>query len=871
MKDSGKKKKRLSRKSLKQGARGAISILLCLLLAPFISVTLALVEYARYQQVVELCDEVYELTGISVLSDYDTYLHQRFGLLATSQTNDLSTTGLSLLEQNVQMLGNQVALDGASVEGALSLSNVDILQQQVVDFSELTASAAVLEKDLNLDELLDKLKSLTEVSGFLDTVNSLADMTDAVREAAEKLQALEAAVQDAYDSANAIGSTATTLASDMAELYQKLSDEGIALPEDASMEAINAAIESFQKDYQEDYKSVLEQGKSLYNQLQALPDKLDKIKTTADEFVAAVEKAKTAAESVVERNDQDQDGTITKAATNTLSEVLEEMEKLIDSTIAEITDDAIQKGKDTVNEIIDVALETAGLKDVVNRYQQILNGTYFSSPMNETAKQDLIGFLKTVYSACQTKSGDALIQYLKDLLVPSLTDLNLKNILSQVSNVAERAAMEFLTEETKKVGEMINELIDMVTSLFGVDIKVFYDSDLNAQVSGGGGNSSGYQDFLDAWSELKSAAEGFAKALTSGILGLVKALIELTKMLLAIGKLMGAVVTIVGEALESIGSFVGDFFSGNTRGVYERLLISGYMRHNLPCRLDADYILDGEEGAPTGLTGYSFGDIPHVDTGGQSFTPPSGFEDLASVINSTKGGSGTDPMFKSAHMEYILAGTNSEIANQNIAFFNMYFLRLLLNMVTVFKDGEVKALAASATVASWVVYIIYILAEPFCDMLLLVNNVSIPLVKNKCWLVPTQLPNYLTKLGEETLGSELQEQLKSFMKDAAFGSDASGAGEDEGDGFDTDYRTHMLILMMIFVLPGEQIKRLQHLIEMEANVYYEQQGETFEMSKTYTAVSVSGKADLAVLLDLGKASGGGSFLPSIELKQMVSY
>lgn len=875
MKDSGEKKKRLSRKSLIQGARGAISILLCLLLAPFVTVTLALVEYARYQQVVELCDEVYELTGISVLSDYDTYLHQRFGLLATSQTNDLNTTGLSVLEQNVQMLGNQVTLDGASVEGSLSLSNVDILKQQVVDFSELTVSAAVLEKDLHLDQLLEKLRGLTGVSGFLNTVDSLADLTEALRKAAEKLQALEAVVQDAYDSVNTIAGTATTLASDMAELYQKLSDQGIALPEDASLEAIDAAIDSFQQDYQEDYKSVLEQGKSLYNQLKELPDKLEKIKTSADEFVTAVQEAKAAAEGVIDSNDQDPDGTITQAATETLEDVLNEMEGLVDSTINDITDDAVQRGKDAVNEIIDTALETAGLKDVVDRYQQILDGTYFSSPMSETAKQDLTGFLKSVYTACQTRSGDALAQYLKDLLVPSLTDLNLSSILTNVGSVANRAAGELLTEETKKVGEMINKLIDMATSLFGVDVKVFYDAELNAQVSSRDGSSSGYQDFLDAWSELKSAAEGFADALTSGISGLIKALIELAKMLLAIGKLLGAVVTIVAEALVSIGSFVGDFFSGDARGVYERLLLSGYMRHNLPCRLDADYILDGKDGAPTGLTGFSFGDIPHVETEGQSFTPPGSFEDLASVISSTKAGSGTDPMFKGAHMEYILGGTNSEIANQNIAFFNMYFLRLLLNLATVFRDNEVKVLATSATVASWVVYIIYILAEPFCDMLLLVNNVTVPLVKNNCWLVPTQLPKYLMKLASGTLGRELRNQLEgkltSFVDEADFGDGQSGGGDGTSDESDLDYRTHMLILMMIFVKPEDQIKRLQDLIEMEAQVYYQEQGESFQMSKTYTAVTVSGEADLGVLLDLGKASGGGTFLPSIELKQMISY
>lgn len=859
------KKRRLSQKTLKRGARGAISILLCLLLTPFVTVALGLVEYARYQQVVELCDEVYELTGISILSDYDPYLHERYGLLATSQSSDMGTTGVSLLEDNIEMLGNQVELDNLSVDGALPLSNVAMLQQQVVDVSELTASTAVLAKDLKLEELLDQLAGLDGVDDFLGTVDSLAELTDAIREAVEKLEALKAAVDTVTSGINGVTTTASTLATDMATFYQKLSEEGIALPADATAEQITAALESFQSTYQEDYTNLLETGKSLYNQLKALPDKLDAVKSAADEFKTAVEAAKTAAEAVVSTNETDSDGSISEAATETLETVLDEMETLIDDALADLSDSTIQAGKDAVNEIIDTALEDMGLKDVVDRYQQIVDGTYFSSPMGDLAKQDLTGFLQSVYTVCQSHSADAMVDYFKTLVIPDIR-FDPGQLATKIADVLSSAAGEIVEDGMDRVAQLLEDLVKVVKGLFNMNF--FYNGELDAFVNAAGDDSNGYQPFLTALGKLLQAAEDFGESIADGgISGMVGALKAMYDMFKAIGDTMRAVMGVVQSNLTSIGEIVADAATGNTRGLYERLLISGYMRHNLPCRLDAKYILDGVDGAPSGLTGFSFADIPQVSTSGRLESLTGGFTGLATFIENMQQGYGSDQMFKAAQLEYIRAGTNSEIANQAITFFDLYFLRLLLDLPAVFRDGEVKAVASAATVAAWVVYILYILVEPFCDTLLLVNGAEVPFVKGKCWLVPSQISNFISRIGEATLGDPLKEQLDSFMAESGFGGDTSGGTS----GTDTDYRTHMLILLLIFVKPEDQIKRLQDLIEMEAQVYYQEQGESFQMSKTYTAVTVSGKADLGVLLDLGKASGGGTFLPSIELKQMISY
>ena len=76
----GKRKvlKNKTKQKIKKAVTGSISIFLCLLMTPFLSAALALVEYARYQEVIELTDELYEIVGVSTMSNYDSYLHGRF-------------------------------------------------------------------------------------------------------------------------------------------------------------------------------------------------------------------------------------------------------------------------------------------------------------------------------------------------------------------------------------------------------------------------------------------------------------------------------------------------------------------------------------------------------------------------------------------------------------------------------------------------------------------------------------------------------------------------------------------------------------------------------------------------------------------------
>lgn len=866
MKNREKKTRRLSRKTLIRGTRGAISILLCLVLTPFVSVTLGMVEYARYQQVVALCDEVYELTGMSLLTDYDPYLQERFGLLATNQQGDLGTDGVQLLEENMQLLGSQVTLGNPSVQGTLALENKEMLRRQVVDVSEMTATTALLAKDLKLEELLDKLAELQGVGNFLGTVESLAGLSDALREAVEELEELQTAVNDLKANVAEIKATATTLSVDMADFYQKLYDQGLALPADATQEEIDAALEQFQQSYQKEYTDRIRTGVTLYQQLQKLPDQLVATKQASDEFVEAVEAAQKAAEELAPTNDVDKDGSISQAATTALENVLNEMVGLVDGALSDLTDETIKAGADAVKQIVDYALGEVGLKNVESRYQQIVSGIYFSTPMGSVAKADLTAFLKNVYTLCQDPDIGDLAAHFKSILVLEL-QLDLNEVADEIGRIFSEAANELFNESTNRVGQLLTDLVKLVKGLFNLD--TFYDPDLDSFVKTPGGSYSPYQSFLEALSSLLDAGDRLGSSLAKeGVPGLLDAIKAMVDMFRSIVNIMQALIGIVGDSLTSIASIIGDFWNGNTRGLYERLLISGYMRHNLPCRLDADTILDGKEGDSVSLTGFSYADLPKLPPKGPIGEAASGFIALGKFLAGLQnGGQGDDPIFEGAHLEYIRAGTNSEIANQAITFFDLYFLRLLLDLPTVFKDAEVKGLAASATIASWLVYVLYVMAEPYCDTVLLVNGVDVPFVKGKCWLVPTNLVEFTKKMMDAGLGEPLKEDFDKLMKEEGFGNNADGGD----DWKDASYQTHVLVLLLIFVKPDTQIERLGNLIEMEATEYYRQQGQSFKMSETYTAVSISAQADLKTLLDVGLAAGGSPLQPSFDLKQTISY
>ena len=64
------------------GIRGAISLFLAVLMTPFLTIAMCLVEAGRYNSAVSILDEAMGVSSTATLANYDSYLHKRWGLLA---------------------------------------------------------------------------------------------------------------------------------------------------------------------------------------------------------------------------------------------------------------------------------------------------------------------------------------------------------------------------------------------------------------------------------------------------------------------------------------------------------------------------------------------------------------------------------------------------------------------------------------------------------------------------------------------------------------------------------------------------------------------------------------------------------------------
>ena len=123
-----------------KGTRGAISLLLALLLLPFYSLAAVLVEAGRYQSAVRALDGALGSSAFSVLANYDSYLKERFGLLALSQDGDLTNSAMGYLN-NIQLTDlSSVSLASVSAQGMYPLADISVLRRQVLEYSKLTVN-----------------------------------------------------------------------------------------------------------------------------------------------------------------------------------------------------------------------------------------------------------------------------------------------------------------------------------------------------------------------------------------------------------------------------------------------------------------------------------------------------------------------------------------------------------------------------------------------------------------------------------------------------------------------------------------------------------------------------------------------------------
>ena len=357
-----------------------------------------------------------------------------------------------------------------------------------------------------------------------------------------------------------------------------------------------------------------------------------------------------------------------------------------------------------------------------------------------------------------------------------------------------------------------------------------------------------------------------------GVPNVFKMVTKLASFLINLAKFLAGLVTWMAEHFINLAKFLVNY-----QEYYHAFLLYGYAAYNLPNRTTY------KKGST--LTGYSFQKVFSLAGGSDKGGKGGAMSDIASLGNN----SGSDPMFKGAELEYMLTGANSEYTAQAGAFFDGYMLRLMVDCYAVLNSDILKALSALGPVRI-VATVIFLLLEPFLDMVILVNGGTQVLFKTKAYLSIEGLPHLAQDMAgildlsddqKSTLGGMFESkrgggsstgtEVAIYHDDSAKhgGQDGSGKTNDKNEMgyFPLDYTAHGAILMILCTPYDQYTDRMQNLIQLEAKEKHKKDFD-FDINKAYTSVHSDNKYKLNIFMNLSPSLTGGF---SFEKQKDLAY
>ncbi|MCI9143765.1 MAG: hypothetical protein HFH87_14325, partial [Lachnospiraceae bacterium] len=300
--------------------------------------------------------------------------------------------------------------------------------------------------------------------------------------------------------------------------------------------------------------------------------------------------------------------------------------------------------------------------------------------------------------------------------------------------------------------------------------------------------------------------------------------------------LFNAVTSLVGHVLE----FAKNAAVILAEAVGQKLLLAGYVAYNIPNR--------------TTFSSYS---LPKVGSPGQGYA------------------------FYGAETEYIMKGSLSEAKNQEKVFNNVWLIRLAFDFGFVLTNAEVASIAAEAGAVTFgigtiVVYILYMVAEPFVDTLVLVNGGKVPIWKSTLYLTPSGITSLISAFYKLKLSDEQKNTAYKQVVNVMSGGQVSDRyAQNYADAYQSGIRdpdaggssrvvnaltfdyTRTLLMAMLFENKETMLNRLADIIQMEAsyNAVSKIGTYTFNLDESYTYLRSSGSFTTNEFLPISDSAG----------------
>lgn len=860
-------KRKIKYKYIKR-SKGVISIFLCLILTPCMSLASALIEYSRYQGTMQTTREIVNVSDMATMSNYDEYLLDRFGLLAVSQEENISKNFNKYFDKNVDLLGKAINIENKDVKGTVPLSDNEVMKQQLLDFGETTVLTDSLLEDFGLEDLLKKIDKSNTISQLSDKASKTVELIDSVEDLVKSIKKLKESVTTVSDKADKVLSDFGKLNSSLISCREAIEEDLENVKENINSDTGEVTYTYFFKDdtteyseaeaakyvilnYLDYYKNIMNKAEELKNSLSDIANIGNDISNNIDNVKNKYSVAKEKLENLKKSSLKEEGEEEAENALDATNSVYEVIVNTVDGAIKEAAE--VLK-EDAINESKNVA--STCISEITNKYHLNIN-------MNDVTKENMSDTIKNTLSdmairiLTQKDMQEGIPSTLKGLAIKS------KEIAKSVEEVMKKTGNQFVDNMKNSVIGAVTKLLDAIKSLF--ELNVFYNPELNANVRADlltEGQTSSYQLLLTGIGEFFSATQEF----TSGISGLdfLQALAAVKKVFISIKTVFKSICEFVNETISNINRLFG-YVTGDIKALYNDFLINAYMIHNLPNRTNYS--------TGKALTGMDYSKILYEEKN-RNLLPIGGILSASEILKGEKEVTGYSEMFCGSELEYILAATNSEVSNQTIAFLNIYLLRMIVDVIPIMTDTSVSAMAASASIAAWVVYVLVILGEPLVDTILVANGGEVPIIKKTCYLSPTGI----TKLSSDLIGVAISnEELKKVANNKIKNGIAKELNEKYSDYstefqdgiLKADYSKHMLLVLMFNSSPNATLDRFENIVQLETRKYYKEKGNVtdFEIKKSYTAISSDIEVKFNPFIDVFNFNNNSIFKKHLKIQR----
>lgn len=854
------------------GIKGAISLFMAVLLIPFLSIAMVLVDAGKYNSSVSILDEAMGVSANSTLANYDSYLKKRWGLLSVGQGFDLKTKYYDYLTTNTGILGEGIELNSLNVKGDYSLTDSEVLNDQIMEFCKLNAPTTLAEDFLDLDSILKCFESLKSFENILSIFTSASDSIDNTITLVESVGELKTAANNLDSLISQYNSKYVNFQNDTNKLIDELKKDR---PEDEAEAAsydnnINTLIRNANTSKSE-YSQVLG---DIVDNMNTYKEKM----TDSSNAINSIESDITSAATTSLRVKQD-----IEYKKETLRGLNEEISRLESEGYDHSTDDttyssAIEYRGALENELAELQTQQ-GIADATKSGLDNFSDSWNSA--SGEYNDATFGALIQGFEGLKTKVDNVDIDGItKD--TEKITEGNYKYLSINGYVKADEIEAYLAEQEAELQNGGLSALIDGITSFFNsiFSFSLFYDASLSANID------------IDYYNSTFGGLPG-SEHDGEGVIGVVRSIGQLVKDVKEFGgnlaslKIISAlkkiveIINDVKSVLSSVNTFANNILTNIASLLtgYDKMYFNTYTAYNLPCRTDK---LGGNLSF-SAMTGYhlSSSSLPDQGIAQDNVTHFGDLAALIDAISSFASGTGDDITFSGAELEYVLFGSNSEIANQLYVFCSLYLFRLIMDIIPVLTDPEIQSLATASTFGYPVVMALVILAEPLADTILLVNGGEVPFWETDIYLSPSGLPGLIENLvsicrftteQKESIKGDLvnafgatgddydyQSKLNSWQAEKKNNPAPSSGGESKlKKGFSNfvnglisfDYRQYCFLMMLITVGKDEQVARVSNLIQMETLYYYQQKGVsyTFDLRNSYTFLDATANVNIKQFL-----------------------